>query len=135
MYVFQTNTQHFQSHRIQFRKVFIKGSYNHSHRRSFNQQIEKIILFTQAETFILELFHHAVEDIHHTIGLILAYRTKTATEILLTQQFHTASDCIQRLHNLTIEKGQINEDEKYQPLPYVEKDCIQLTGKEQQYTT
>ena len=94
-----------------------------------------MILFTQAETFILELFHHAVEDIHYTIGLILTYRTKTTTEILLTQQLHTASDCIQRFHNLTIEKDQINEDEKYQPLSYVEKDCIQLTGKEQQDTT
>ena len=53
-------------------------------------------------------------------------RTKSVVFGWLTQQFHTASDCIQRLHNLTIEKGQINEDEKYQPLPYVEKDCIQL---------
>ena len=60
---------------------------------------------------------------------------KAISKFFLLQQFHTACDCIQRLHDLTIEKGQINEDEKYQPLPYVEKDCIQLTGKEQQYTT
>ena len=135
LYIFQTNAQHLQSHRVQFRKVFIKGGDDNSHWRSLNQQIKKVILLTQAKTFILELFHHAVEDIHHTIGFILSYRTKTATEILLTQQFHTASDGIQRFHYLTIEECQIKQDKKHQPLSYVEKERVHLTGEIEQYTT
>ena len=42
-----------------------------------------MILFAQTEAFVLELFHHAVKDIHDTVGFVLPHPAQSTTEILL----------------------------------------------------
>ena len=70
-----------------------------------------MVLLAHTQTLILELFHHTVENVHDTVGLILPHPAEPAAEILLAQQLHTASYRTHRLDNLTIEHRQIEQYE------------------------
>ncbi len=112
--LFITDTQHFYSHRIQLRHIIIKTGNDYPHRRSVYQQVQKMILFTQTETFVFQLFHHPIEDIYHPVGFILPHKAQPATKILFAQQFHTTTNGIQRLYYLSIKQNKINQQESNQ---------------------
>ena len=94
---------------IEHGNVIIEIQDDHSHGRSADQQIQEMILFTQAETFVFQLFHHAVEHLYDAVGILLSYGRKPAAEVLFAQQFHSVSDTSDRFHYLLIK---INKEEE-----------------------
>ena len=42
-----------------------------------------MVLFTQAQAFVLQLVHHAVEHSHNAVGLRLPHFREAAAEVLL----------------------------------------------------
>ena len=48
----------------------VKSQNDQSHRRYADQQIKKMILLAQAQSFVFQLFHHAVEYKHNAVGFL-----------------------------------------------------------------
>ena len=70
---FRTDPHHLHRHGIELRYLFVQRHDNNSHGGSINHQVEKMILFSQAQPFVFQLFHHAIENIYHTVGLLLPH--------------------------------------------------------------
>ena len=123
-HLFQLHPHHFQSHRIELRHFAIQCSDDHSHRGSLNQQVQKVILLTQTQAFILQLLHHTVEDIYDTVRLILSHFTESATEILFAQQLHTTANDVHRFHDLTVEDNQKHQNKNNAPLHHIKMQWL-----------
>ena len=109
------------------------------HRRGIDEQVEEVILLAKAQTLVLQLVHHAVEDAHQPVGFVLADRTETAAEILLTQQVHTIANDVHRLQNPAVEHHQIEQDKEDDSLQQkdirrqrIPKDIEQHPAQEEQ---
>ena len=63
----------------------VKSQNDQSHRRYADQQIKKMILLAQAQSFVFQLFHHAVEYKHNAVGFLLPHRSEATAEILFAE--------------------------------------------------
>ena len=105
----QRLSEHLAGSGIQRYDLVIQIQHNHSHRRSIDQQIQEMILFPQVQTFVFQLFHHLIENVHDAVGLLLPDTAQAGTEVLLFQQFHTITDYIQRLDDTTVKKEKVQD--------------------------
>lgn len=92
-----------------------------------------MILLAQAQTFILQLVHHPVEYIDHTVGFKLPHLCEPAAEILLTQQVHAIAYQFQRLHYLPVEYQPEYQQEGYDSLHQIEMQRIAATVETNQH--
>ncbi|MPM42338.1 hypothetical protein SDC9_89003 [bioreactor metagenome] len=68
--------------------------HHHAHRRCFDQQIQELVLFPQADAFVFQLLHHFVKDVHHPVRFVLPHCPEAGAEILLFQQIHPVTDVL-----------------------------------------
>lgn len=116
---FKMDAQHLDGHGVGLRYVSVQVGDDDAHRRGLYQKVEEMILFAQAQAFVLQLVHHAVEDVHNAVGFVLSYGAEATAEVLFAQKLHTVSDGVHGLHNLIIKDDKVDQDECDRSFHYI----------------
>ena len=90
-------------------------------------------MLSEAETFFLQLVHHAVKDGDDAVGFPLSDRCQPATEILCLKQVHTTGDGVQGFDDFPIEIKQIDQTERNDAFYQIKPPSVFLCSNEQQY--
>ena len=96
--------------RIEALELFVQIEHDDPHRRGFDKQVEEMILLAEAEPFVLQLLHDAVEDIDDAVGLHLSHAAQPGTEVLFLQQVHPVGYRINRLDDAVVEVDKVEQD-------------------------
>ena len=132
-FFFRSCIQEFQGGFVGHGNPFVEGKDDDSHGGYADQQVQEMVLFAKAETFFLQLVHHAIEDGHDAVGFPLPDRCQPAAEILCLKQIHTAGNGVQGLDDLFIEIDQIDEAECDDAFYQIKPPSVFLCGDKQQY--
>lgn len=96
--------------RIEALELFVQIEHDDPHRRGFDKQVEEVILLAEAEPFVLQLLHDAVEDIDDAVGLHLSHAAQPGTEVLFFQQVHPVGYRVNRFDDAVVEVDKVEQD-------------------------
>ena len=96
--------------RIEALELLVQIEHDDSHRRGFDKQVKEMILFAEAEPFVLQLFHDAVENIDDAVGLHLSHAAQPGAEVLFFQQVHPVGYRVNRLDDAVVEVDKVEQD-------------------------
>ena len=96
--------------RIEALELFVQIEHDDPHRRGFDKQVEEMILLAEAEPFVLQLLHDAVENIDDAVGLHLSHAAQPGAEVLFFQQVHPVGYCVNRLDDAVVEVDKVEQD-------------------------
>lgn len=104
--------------RIETLELFVQIEHDDPHWRGFDKQVEEMILLAEAEPFVLQLFHDAVENIDDAVGLHLSHAAQPGTEVLFFQQVHPVGYRVNRLDDAVVEVDKVEQDNDNQSFNY-----------------